>query len=195
MNSLSIIVKDNSGNYNNGNISVPVSITTTNPVVSANYKTGTYSSSIKVKLTTNKGTIYYKIGNGAYKKYSTQLTISSTSKLSFYAVDSFKQKSSVKTLTYTINKKSTPKKAKITYSVKVTTQGKNVKRVFTIKNSGNIKGSASTKLKVPAGLTLVKVTTSKAYYSYKSATKTLTFGVKNLNPNAVAKVTVSFREK
>ncbi|KZX11155.1 beta strand repeat-containing protein [Methanobrevibacter curvatus] len=158
--------------------------------VSANYKTGSYNKDIKVVLTANNGIIYYKIGNGNYKKYTKSITITKTSKIRFYAAHR-DGNSAVSTYTYTI-----VKKPKISYSSKDSASGRKVTRTFTIKNKGSAKGSLFWTFKVPSSLKYVKaVASSISYYKYNKASKILTFGAKNLGAGKSTTIKAIFTKK
>ncbi|MEN6553646.1 MAG: chitobiase/beta-hexosaminidase C-terminal domain-containing protein, partial [Methanobacterium sp.] len=85
------------------------SISAVKPAASANYKSGWYNKNLIIKLSMNKtGTIYYTT-NGATpttssKKYTGAFTISKSTTLKFIAVDKARNKSSVYTAKYVIDK-------------------------------------------------------------------------------------------
>jgi hypothetical protein len=117
----------------------------------ASVKAGTYKSNIKVSIPIISGTtIYYKIGNSAYKKYTNPITIKSSSTLSYYYYDTNGVKSKVNSFKYTIDKtapkvldknskyfkkvKAKKQILKVRFSENIKISSKNLKKII-VKNS------------------------------------------------------------
>ena len=116
----------------------------TAPTAQSNLKSGVYNTNKVITLSMNKlGTIFYTL-NGSTPSakssiYSTPITITSTTTLKFFAIDTASNKSPNYTQTYTINKKPAIK-LKIS-STTPPNQGKGFSRTntITIKFNENIK--------------------------------------------------------
>lgn len=68
---------------------------------------GAYNKNLKVSLPKQTGkTLYYKVGSGSYKVYTSPITVTKTSTISYYFKDTLGKNSKVKTVKYTIDKTS-----------------------------------------------------------------------------------------
>lgn len=99
--------KDNAGNWSQA-YSDTISLATTKPVTTASPSGGIYSSTQSVTLNANKAATIYYTTNGSVPTtsspvYTAPITISATTSLKFFAVDTLGNSESVKTETYTID--------------------------------------------------------------------------------------------
>ena len=94
-----------------GNVS---SVKSVSYVINKNYvpgnpsvASGAYNKNLKVSLPKQTGkTLYYKVGSGSYKVYTSPITVTKTSTISYYFKDTLGKNSKVKTVKYTIDKTS-----------------------------------------------------------------------------------------
>ena len=164
-----------------------------NPSVSS----GSYYNDLKVSLPTVDGLkIYYKIDNGNYMVYNGPITIGKSSSLSYYYEDANGNVSSVKSVSYVINKNYVPSNP----SVAPGSYNKNLK-VSLPKQTGKTLyykvGSGSYKVYTNP-ITITKTSTISYYFKdtfgKNSKVKTVKYTIDKTRPKVLDKNTKSYKK-